>query len=109
MRTQAKRSALGLLPFLPVGLCALSLLISRSVPSIAWQSLANRCNTKSFVSYSTEGTRLFSNLRSHHAERAEAVAAFQDGRIRVVLLTFGPGSVGTTLTRANTVCFAQRS
>ena len=44
-----------------------------------------------------------------HAERAEAVAAFQDGRIRVVLLTLGAGSEGTTLTRADTVCFAQRS
>lgn len=43
------------------------------------------------------------------ADRAQAVNAFQDGKIRVILLTIGAGSEGITLTRANTLCFMQRS
>ncbi len=42
-------------------------------------------------------------------ERAKAVADFQDGRIRVILMTLGAGAEGLTLTRANTLCFMQRS
>jgi SNF2 family DNA or RNA helicase len=42
-------------------------------------------------------------------ERADAVAAFQDGKLRVILLTLGAGSEGITLTRASTILFMQSS
>lgn len=42
-------------------------------------------------------------------ERADAVSQFQDGRLRVMLLTLGAGSEGITLTRASTILFMQRS
>jgi len=41
-------------------------------------------------------------------ERHEAVQRFQDGRIRVILLTLGAGAEGLTLTRANRLLFMQR-
>lgn len=40
-------------------------------------------------------------------ERAEAVKWFQDGKIRVILLTLGAGAEGITLTRADTMLFMQ--
>ncbi len=43
------------------------------------------------------------------AERARAVARFQDGQLRVILLTHGAGAEGITLTRARTLLFMQRS
>lgn len=42
-------------------------------------------------------------------ERAQAVARFQDGYTRVVLLTHGAGAEGITLTRARTLLYMQRS
>jgi SNF2 family DNA or RNA helicase len=42
-------------------------------------------------------------------ERAKAVADFQDGRSRVILLTLGAGAEGLTLTRASCMLFMQRS
>lgn len=42
-------------------------------------------------------------------ERATAVQNFQDGSIRVILLTLGAGAEGLTLTRADTMLFLQRS
>jgi SNF2 family DNA or RNA helicase len=42
-------------------------------------------------------------------ERAKAVSDFQDGRIRVILMTLGAGAEGLTLTRANTMLFMQES
>lgn len=42
-------------------------------------------------------------------ERAQAVRQFQEGRLRVILLTLGAGSEGITLTRADTILFMQRS
>lgn len=42
-------------------------------------------------------------------ERQAAVNLFQDGKIRVILLTLGAGAEGITLTRANTMLFMQES
>lgn len=42
-------------------------------------------------------------------ERAENVAAFQRGEIKVLLLTLGAGGEGLTLTAASTAIFLQRS
>jgi SNF2 family DNA or RNA helicase len=42
-------------------------------------------------------------------ERQRAVRQFQDGKIRVILLTISAGGEGITLTRADTICFMQRS
>jgi len=42
-------------------------------------------------------------------ERAENVRRFQEGRLRVMLLTLGAGAEGLTLTRADTMLFMQRS
>lgn len=42
-------------------------------------------------------------------ERAENVRRFQEGRLRVILLTLGAGAEGLTLTRADTMLFMQRS
>lgn len=42
-------------------------------------------------------------------ERAKAVQDFQDGKLRVILLTLGAGAEGITLTRASTMLFMQRS
>ncbi len=42
-------------------------------------------------------------------ERAKAVQDFQDGRIRVILMTLGAGAEGLTLTRANVICFMQKA
>mgnify|MGYP001591994157 CR=1 FL=1 len=42
-------------------------------------------------------------------ERQQAVQRFQEGRIRVVLMTLGAGAEGITLTRANTMLFQQES
>jgi len=41
--------------------------------------------------------------------RAVAVNEFQEGTTRVILLTLGAGAEGITLTRADTMCFMQRS
>ena len=40
--------------------------------------------------------------------RDRAKAAFQDGRLKVLLLTLGAGAEGLTLTRASTLAFLQR-
>jgi SNF2 family DNA or RNA helicase len=42
-------------------------------------------------------------------ERGENVRRFQEGRLRVMLLTLGAGAEGLTLTRADTMLFMQRS
>lgn len=42
-------------------------------------------------------------------ERQEAVQRFQNGYLRVILLTLGAGAEGITLTRASTMCFMQES
>lgn len=42
-------------------------------------------------------------------ERDQAVQRFQNGQIRVVMLTLGAGAEGITLTRARTMCFMQTS
>ena len=42
-------------------------------------------------------------------ERAANIEAFQRGDMQVMLCTFGAGAEGITLTRANTMCFLQRS
>jgi len=42
-------------------------------------------------------------------ERGENVRRFQEGRLRVILLTLGAGAEGLTLTRADTMLFMQRS
>ena len=42
-------------------------------------------------------------------ERQHAIDAFQDGRVQVILCTFGAGSEAITLTSAATLCFLQRS
>jgi hypothetical protein len=42
-------------------------------------------------------------------DRAHAVRRFQDGQVRVILLTFGAGAEGITLTRARYLCYLQRS
>lgn len=42
-------------------------------------------------------------------ERQEAVARFQAGHLRVILLTLGAGAEGITLTRAHTMLFMQTS
>lgn len=42
-------------------------------------------------------------------ERAEAIRQFQDGRLRVILLTLGAGAEGITLTRAQRMLFMQES
>lgn len=42
-------------------------------------------------------------------DRQRAIEAFQDGRIRCILLTISTGGEGITLTRASTLLFMQRS
>jgi SNF2 family DNA or RNA helicase len=42
-------------------------------------------------------------------ERQQAVQRFQEGKLRVILLTLGAGAEGITLTRANTLLFLQES
>jgi len=42
-------------------------------------------------------------------ERGENVRRFQEGRLRVMLLTLGAGAEGLTLTRADSMLFMQRS
>lgn len=42
-------------------------------------------------------------------ERQQSVTRFQDGKIRVILLTLGAGAEGITLTRAATMLFMQES
>lgn len=42
-------------------------------------------------------------------ERAEAIRKFQDGQLRVILLTLGAGAEGITLTRAQRMLFMQES
>lgn len=42
-------------------------------------------------------------------DREHAVRRFQEGQVRVILLTFGAGAEGITLTRARYLCYLQRS
>lgn len=42
-------------------------------------------------------------------DRAHVVKRFQSGQLRVVLLTFGAGAEGITLTRSRYLCYLQRS
>lgn len=51
---------------------------------------------------------LITGAQTSH-ERSLAVRAFQEGRIRVILMTLGAGAEGITLTRGNTMLFMQES
>jgi SNF2 family DNA or RNA helicase len=74
-----------------------------AAPSRELIELAAARLTKEKVSYGFV-TGAFSPV-----ERARTVARFQEGYLRVILLTHGAGAEGITLTRARTLLYMQRS